>query len=86
MTTTDAVTDRDFVSEEKMATHPFYTEFLARFGLRHFAGVNVLPDPHVQVALTVQRAAGKPPFSDAELARFKWIGRHAEQSCGSACA
>lgn len=80
VTTSDAVTDRDFVSEDEMATHPFYTEFLARFGLRYFAGLNILPDPHVQVALTIQRAADKPPFSDAELARFKWIGRHAEQS------
>ena len=76
----DAVTDRHAVSDEEVATHPFYTEFLARHGLRWRAAVGIAPDPHMQVAITVQRIGKKPAFTDAELATMTRLGRHAEKA------
>jgi hypothetical protein len=43
----DAICDRDCVSDEEIATHPFYTEFLARHGLRWRAAWIVAPDPQL---------------------------------------
>lgn len=76
----DVLTDRDFVSDEEIATHPFYTEFLAKLGLRWAAAISISPDPHTNVGITVQRAAAKPPFSEEELATLARLGRHAEQA------
>ena len=77
---TDAVTDRHAVSDEEMVTDPFYTEFMARYGLRWRAAIGVAPDPHIAAAISVQRSASKSPFSDEELERATRLGRHAEKS------
>jgi DNA-binding CsgD family transcriptional regulator len=79
-TTRDAVTDRHAVSEHEVNTHPFYTEFLRRHGLRWRAALGVAPDPRVQVALSVQRSDAKPPFTDEELDVLTRIGRYVEQA------
>jgi len=74
----DIVTDRDIVTDAEAATHPFYTEFLARHGLRWVASVGVSPDPHVVVAISVQRGPDKPYFSSFELRTLERLGRHVE--------
>jgi DNA-binding CsgD family transcriptional regulator len=78
---TDAMTDRHVVSDIEIATDPFYAEFLARHGLGWIGSIAVSPDPHVGMAISVQRNARmKPPFSDAELTILTRLGRHAENS------
>jgi DNA-binding CsgD family transcriptional regulator/PAS domain-containing protein len=74
----EAITDRHVVSEEEIRTHPFYTEFLIPHGLGWFAAVAITPDPRLVLAVTVQRSAAKPRFSDEELAVHSRLGRHAE--------
>jgi DNA-binding CsgD family transcriptional regulator/PAS domain-containing protein len=76
----DAVGDHFGISDEEIASHPFYTEFLARHGLRWRGAVGVGPDPHMQVAVSVQRVATKPPFTDDELEILDRLGRHVEKS------
>ena len=76
----DAVTDRHLVTTEEIETHPFYTEFLAKYGLKWLAATGASPDPHVMVGISVQRANSKPPYSDAELDLLARFGRHAEKS------
>lgn len=76
----DAVSDRHVVSDEEVRTHPFYTEFLARYGLRWRGAVGVAPDPHVQVAVSVQRAMQKAPFSDCDLEVLTRLGAHIEKA------
>jgi len=76
----DSITDRHVVTEEEIATHPFYAEYLASYGLKWFAGTTLSPDPRAWVGLSVQRAATKPPFSDEELALLARLGRHAENA------
>jgi DNA-binding CsgD family transcriptional regulator len=77
----DAMTDRHAVSDIEIATDPFYTEFLARHGLGRIGTVAVSPNPHVGMAISVQRnARERPPFSDAELTILLRLGRHAENS------
>lgn len=76
----DAITDRHVVSDEEMASHPFYTEFLAAHGLRWFAGAMISPDPNIAVAVSLQRSADRPPFSDPELSLFGDLARHVENS------
>ena len=76
----ETATDRHLVSDEEVETHPFYTQFLARHGLKWVAGTGVSPDPHVMVGIAVQRLAAKPPFTDAELDVLTRLGRHVEKS------
>lgn len=76
----NATTDRDIVTDEEMNTHPFFTQFLARYGLKWLAATWISPDPHVPVALVVNRAAARPPFSDEELVTLSKLGVHAEKS------
>ena len=75
----DTVTDTDVVSEQEMATHPFY-HMLARHGLKYFAGVPISPDPHIVASIAVQRAIDREPFREFEIATMTSLGRHAEKS------
>lgn len=75
-----AITDRHGVTDEEIETHPIYTEFLAPLGLRWVAGVQVLPQSGMAVALSVHRAPSKPPYSDEELALLTLLGQHVEQA------
>jgi DNA-binding CsgD family transcriptional regulator len=75
-----AVTDRHLMTPEEIETHPIYTQFLARHGLRWVAGVEISPEPSVSVAISVQRSNSKPPYDDAELDVLTRLGRHAEKS------
>ena len=76
----DIITDRDILSEEEMKTEPFYADFLARYGLKYFAAVMVSPDARIEVAVSVQRAIGKPAYSESELALLARLGPHIERS------
>jgi DNA-binding CsgD family transcriptional regulator len=73
-----AVTDRHFMTDEEMETHPFYTVFERKWGLRWVASMEVSPDPHIVVALSVHRGPDKPAYSDEELAQFTRLGRNVE--------
>jgi len=76
----DAGTDRHVVSPEEIETHPIYTQFLIPHGLGWFAAINISPDPHISVLISVQRKFAKPAFSDDELALLTRLGRHAENA------
>ncbi|MBV5263510.1 helix-turn-helix transcriptional regulator [Pinisolibacter aquiterrae] len=78
--TTDAVTDRDVVEDDEVATLPIYTDYLVPQGLGWFAAVNVAPNPRVTVFISVQRRFDKPRFGDDELRLVAHLGRHVEQS------
>ena len=73
-------TDRDVVSTDEIATHPYYTDFRARHGLKHFMGGSVSPHPKVFVAIGVQGALQAAPFSDADVALLANFGRHIERA------
>lgn len=74
-----AVTDRHVMTEEETRTHPFYTQFLARFGLKWTANVQLACDHH-EIGLSTHRVAAKDPYSDAELDKLALLARHAEQA------
>jgi len=74
----DAFTDRHIVSGEETETHPFYVGFLAPHGLKWVMATSISPDPTVAAVVAVQRASGKPPFSDTELRLLSRLGRHVE--------
>jgi DNA-binding CsgD family transcriptional regulator len=76
----DIITDRDILTPQEMETDPFYADFLARYDLKYFAAAIVSPDPHVEVALSVQRLRDKPEFSDEEIERLGRIGPHIEKA------
>ena len=76
----DAVTDRDVVSDDEIATDPFYRDYLIPHGLGWFAATSVGPDPRVVVIVSVQRRFDRPRFDDAELRFVAEIGRHVEQA------
>lgn len=76
------ITDSDVVSPEEIESHPFYAQFLRRFGLRYFAGAAVVPGDGAEAALSVQRAVTKRPYTAEELSRLDVLGRHAERALG----
>ena len=76
----DVITDRDVIQPDEMEIDPFYAEFLPKHGLKFFAAAMVSPDPHVEVALSVQRARGKPEYSDRELEVVGKLGGHVEKA------
>jgi DNA-binding CsgD family transcriptional regulator/PAS domain-containing protein len=77
---TDAITERHIATLDELETLPFYAGFLKHHGLKWFAGIGISPDPHVAVALSVQRLETKPAFSDAELDALARLGRHVENA------
>lgn len=76
----DVVTDEDGITPAEMETHPFYTQFLAKFGLRWVAAVGVSPDPRLHAGLTVQRGVGRAPFVKEEKELVTRLARHVEQA------
>jgi DNA-binding CsgD family transcriptional regulator/PAS domain-containing protein len=73
--------DRHIGYDEEMASHPCSVQFFHKHGLGFIGGVAVSPDPHVGVALSIQRNwRTKPQFSDAELEQLRQISRHVEKS------
>jgi DNA-binding CsgD family transcriptional regulator len=76
----DVITDRDLLTPEEMETDPFYSDFLRRHGLKYFAAATVSPDPHIEVALSVQRAIGRPEYSEDELKVLEQLAPHVETS------
>ncbi|EGP06784.1 putative LuxR-family regulatory protein [Bradyrhizobiaceae bacterium SG-6C] len=76
----DVITDRDLMTDDDMETHPFYVDFLRRHELRYFAAATVSPDPHIEVAVSVQRAMGRPEYSDEELEFLERLAPHIETS------
>ena len=80
MTTRDAITERDIVTAEELTTLPFYTEFLAAYGLKWFAGVPIVPTPTIAAALSIQRLSVREPYTEEELALAAWLGRHVENA------
>jgi DNA-binding CsgD family transcriptional regulator len=76
----NALTDRHVASLEEIESHPIYTDFLARYGLKWVAGTFVSPDARTFVSINVQRASGRATFSDAELQVLERLGQHVEKS------
>ena len=76
----DVVTDRDVLSSAEMEAEPFYSDFLARYGLRYFAAAVVSPDPRVEVAMSIQRRRERGEYTEAELAVVAEIGLHVEKA------
>jgi DNA-binding CsgD family transcriptional regulator/PAS domain-containing protein len=59
-------TELDIVTADEIATHPYWQEFLGRFGLRWFAGVKVASGDDFWCC-SIQRTIQQGPFSPGEL-------------------
>jgi DNA-binding CsgD family transcriptional regulator len=76
----EVVTDTVLDLVEEHGRHPFFTEFLSRFGLRWCATISICPEPDVDVVISVQRSAERGEYTDVETAMLTRIARHAEQA------
>ena len=76
----DVATDHNLGLVEEHDRHPFFTEFLSRFGLRWFAAISICPDPNVDVVVSLQRSSEKDDYNAREVATLSRIARHAEQA------
>jgi DNA-binding CsgD family transcriptional regulator len=74
------VTDRELGLEQEQDTHPFFTQFLKKYGLRHIASVHIAPDPDIYAFLSIHRAPEKPAYNREECAAMYRLGRHAEKA------
>jgi DNA-binding CsgD family transcriptional regulator len=70
-----AATEFDFTDSDEIARHPFYQDFLARFGLRWFAGVRVGAGDDVW-CLSVQRSITQGPFAPSEVKDLAVLSGH----------
>jgi DNA-binding CsgD family transcriptional regulator len=69
------VVDFDFFTNEEIERHPYYREFLGRFGLRWFAGVPIRT-PNGTCCLSIQRTIKQGPFSKSQQQRLaQWGSR-----------
>src|SRR5262249_51634137 len=59
----DIITDATLFSKEELDRLPFHADFLARFELRWFAGMLLVPEGRTKVALSVDRRRDQDPFS-----------------------
>lgn len=76
----DTVTDVELGLVEEHDRHPFFTQFLRKFGLRWIAGVAISPDPDIYVVLSVHRSDRKDNYTAQECAMLSRLGLHAEKS------
>jgi DNA-binding CsgD family transcriptional regulator/PAS domain-containing protein len=65
----------DFTNADEIASHPYYQEFLGRFGLRWFGGVKVASGDDFWVC-SIQRTIEQGPFSPRELAELAMLSTH----------
>jgi GAF domain-containing protein len=73
-------TDRDVMTAEEIRTHPYYTDFRAKHGMKHFMGGSVSPHPNLFVGMGVQGTLGAAPFLDADVALLVVLARHIERA------
>jgi DNA-binding CsgD family transcriptional regulator len=59
------VVDQDFISEDEARRHPYYQEFLHRWGRRWFAGLTVKVGGSI-LALSILRTSAQGPFIKRE--------------------
>jgi DNA-binding CsgD family transcriptional regulator/PAS domain-containing protein len=76
----DTVTDADLGLVEEHDRHPFFTQFLRKFGLRWIVAVTISPDPDIYVVLSVHRSDRKDNYTPQECAMLSRLGLHAEKS------
>lgn len=74
------LSDSDILTEAEMAEDPFYTDFLARHGLKYFVAASLVPDRHVEVALSIQRRLGASPYTEDEKQLVDALSRHVERA------
>lgn len=74
MQKTGVIDDLDISSAETIASHPYYQEFLAPYGLRWFAGVGIFFDDDIW-CLSIQRSIDQGPFSAAEKTELAKLSR-----------
>src|SRR6185437_5653122 len=67
-------TDFDFTTTAEIARSPYYQDFLARFGLRWFAGVKVGAGDDVW-CLSLQRSVAQGPFEPSEIKELAALSR-----------
>jgi DNA-binding CsgD family transcriptional regulator/PAS domain-containing protein len=76
----DTVTDVELGLVEEHDRHPFFTQFLRKFGLLWIAGVTISPDPDIYVVLSVHRSDRKANYTPGECEMLSRLGLHAEKS------
>jgi DNA-binding CsgD family transcriptional regulator len=75
----DVVTDRHLASAEEMDRHPYY-QWLATHRLKYHVAGAVSPDPTIEVAIAVQRAIDREPYTEREIEAMARLCRHAESA------
>ncbi len=78
--TGDVYRDQDMLNEKELAKEPFYTEFLAHFGLKWQMAAAIQSDLGDPTGLIVQRGGDAGPYTSHEMAEFLQLSRHVEQS------
>lgn len=73
-------TERQLATPEEIATHPFFTDFRARFGLGSVMATVLQPHPRLPVIVSVQGGRDRPTFSDEDLVRHQDLSRHVEKA------
>lgn len=64
----DFVRDTDILSAEEIATHPWFTQFCAKWGMGEAAGAFFTLPSSATLILTVERQKSAGPYTDADVA------------------
>lgn len=78
-------TESDFISDDAIKKDPYYQEFLARCGLRNFAGVKVGSGDTVW-CLSIQRSLSEGVFTTPEIQALRQLSVRLESVAATASA
>lgn len=76
--------DSDVVPEEAFRTHPFFKEFLAKYGSGRVTSIISTPIPGHTVAITTHREASRGDLSEKERLTYRSMGHHASRAAAIA--
>ena len=68
--------DYDHISEKEMASHPYYANFLARYGHGYYAGAILLPGPENETSFFALRKRDQGPFLKHDIATLNALLPH----------
>lgn len=68
--------DSRHLGHQAMTRHPFYCDFLNRFGLRSYMSCLIERQPHYEVYFSMQRPLSRDDFSDEDAHKLDWVIPH----------
>jgi len=82
---TGVISEFDYTTKEEIARHPFFQDYLCRYGLT-WSGIVLMASGEDAWCVSVQRGRDQYPFSPAELEKLRSLSQHLSAAVATARA